>query len=77
MWHGMYLAGGWPMLFGGLLVLGSLIGVIVWAVHRATDRRETAPCPAKSPLDHLKERYARGEITRDEFQQIQRDLLSS
>jgi len=76
MWHGMYSAGGWPMLFGGLLLLGSLIGLIVWAIHRMTDRREVAPYPVKSPLDHLKERYARGEITRQEFEQIKRDLLS-
>jgi len=31
---------------------------------------------SKRPLDILKERYARGEITRDEYQRTRRDLES-
>ena len=30
----------------------------------------------KTPIDILKERYAKGEITRDEFEQMKKDLGS-
>jgi putative membrane protein len=76
MWHGYYYAGGWPMFLGGLLFFGSIIALIVWTVHRITDRRDSGTYHAKTPLDHLKERYARGEITKEEFEQIKRDLQS-
>jgi putative membrane protein len=57
------------MAFMPLLWLGvpALIAWAVWAASRP--RREPA-----TPLDLLKESYARGEITRDEFQQTKEDL---
>jgi uncharacterized membrane protein len=33
--------------------------------------------PPRAPLDSAKERYARGEINRDEFLQIRKDLEGS
>lgn len=30
--------------------------------------------PGRGPLDILKERYARGEITREQYEQMRRDL---
>ena len=57
---------------GWILILIA-IAVVVWLMTRGpfaggaqTDRR--------SALDILKERYARGEIQRDEFEQKKRDL---
>jgi putative membrane protein len=71
-WNGM--SGGW-MIFGGLLMLlfwGGVIWAIVWGVRRAghhTYRGETM-----SPLDIAKARYAKGEITKDQFDQLKKDL---
>lgn len=31
---------------------------------------------SESPLDILKKRYAKGDITREEFEQIKKDILS-
>lgn len=45
----------------------ALIAWVVWAVARP--RREPA-----TPLDLLKESYARGQITRDQFEQMKKDL---
>jgi len=75
MWHGYYVGGGWWMLFLGLLFWGSLVALVVWAVHKAAGGRTAPSFPAeKRPIDHLKERYARGEIDREEFERIKDDL---
>ncbi len=76
---------GWWMLWGGLMMIlfwGAIIALIVWAIQSVT-RRESgqtqAPhtsASARTPLDIVKERYARGEVSREEFEQIKRDLES-
>ena len=72
MWHdGM----GWWMVFGGLwmLIFGvGLIGLIVWGITKLSQRNGSTP--RQSPLDVAKERYAKGEISREEFEQLKKDL---
>ena len=77
MWGNMGNYGwGWGgMGFGMLLFWGLLIAGIVTLVKcswgsGACGNRERK----KSALDILKERYARGEIEREEFEQKKRDL---
>lgn len=68
---------GWGMGIGMLLFWGLLIAAIVVL---AKGFRGSAACEMrereKSALDILKERYARGEIERGEFEQKKRDLES-
>ena len=68
---------GWlAMLFGGLFMIvfwGGLIALIVWGVIKLTKRTDNTP--THSPLDIAKERYARGEINKEQFEQIKKDLL--
>ena len=68
---------GWWWVFGGLWVVafwGGLIALIVWGIKKLTERGGT---PSKrDPLDVAKERYARGEISREEFEQMKQDLSS-
>jgi len=74
---------GWWMLWGGLMMVffwGAIIALIVWAVQSLSQRdggqtqRGGATPPVRTPLEIAKERYARGEISRDEFEQMKRDL---
>jgi putative membrane protein len=67
---------GWWMVFGGAWVIifwGGLIALIIWGVNRFTRRSDSSR--RQSPLDLAKERYAKGEITREEFDNIKKDLI--
>ena len=76
-WHeGM----GWWMLFGGFWMIvfwGGIIALIVWGITRLT-RGGGSPSGGKKSeaFDIARERYARGEISKEEFDQIKRDLTS-
>lgn len=76
MWHGYYFGGGWWMLCLGLLFWGSIIALIVWAVRRgaADQGNPRSTGDNRRPIDYLKERYARGEIDREEYERIRRHL---
>jgi putative membrane protein len=66
---------GWWMLFGVLwmvLFWGGLIWLIVWGIARATGGGRARE--GESPLDLARRRYAAGKITREEFEQLRRDL---
>ncbi len=63
---------GW---FGMLINLAILIGVvvlIVWAVKRFTGNN--IPPSNQSPREILQARYARGEINREQYQQMLQDI---
>ena len=64
-----------PMLLIGTAVAGFLIIVaLVWFVTVATRRDSGSSGRDKSALEILEERYARGEIEREEFEQKRKDL---
>jgi putative membrane protein len=68
------------MLFGGLLFLvfwTVIIVGMVWLVITLIRNSQTGSVTAPSrpaPLDILKERYAKGEITKEQFEEIRREL---
>ena len=75
MWHGFY--GGWPMLAGGVLFWGSVIFLIAWGIHRTTRHHDSdSRYYGKSPLEHLNARYAKGEITKEQYEEMKRDLMN-
>jgi len=74
MWF-MHDFGGWGMLFGGIWMFifwGGLIALIVWGITRLT--RSNNLTVKRVPLDVAKERYAKGEINKEQFEQIKKDL---
>jgi putative membrane protein len=71
---------GWHMMnygYGGLfmwilLIVGIIL--IVFVVTRLSRDKSSEPKLHESAMDILKKRYARGEITKEEFEQMKRDL---
>ena len=73
---GMGLFGGWIGLIFNLAIIIGIVIVVVWAVKRftggAVNGNQTSG--SQSPREILQARYARGEINRDQFQQMLQDL---
>ena len=66
-------------MIGGLLFLVALIVVVVWVVNTLMrgDRGSRGPTgdPARpTPTEIIRERFARGEITQEQFEQAQKVL---
>lgn len=68
MWHGWGM--GWSWLFG-VVVLGLLIWIVV---RNLRQNYRDYPSRGKTALDILKERYARGEINKEEFEEKKRGI---
>ena len=74
-WYGMFLG---PLMM--LLFLGIAVAVIVLIVRWLGGSRHDAhmpplgTAPGKTPVDILEERFARGEIDKEEFEERKRIL---
>lgn len=68
--------GGWFWMVGGLVVLIGVVLLVVWAIGVVNRPAGGGPDPRlrPEPLDILRERFARGEITEAEFEQAKRAL---
>ena len=47
-----------------------ILGLIVYGAFQYLKRGELIPVVQKTPLELLKERYARGEITREAYREM-------
>ncbi len=75
----MWSGGGW-MFFGPLMMIvfvAAIVVVVVLVVRWLGGAGHGAapyPPPGRTPLDILKERFARGEIDKEEFEERRRTL---
>lgn len=78
--YGSYGYGGYNMIFGGwigwvfmvlwwAIIIIALVSLIRWAVKFKKYHGKEM-----SPMEIIKERYARGEITKKEFEDMKKDL---
>jgi len=67
--YGWGMGFGWifMIIFWGLVILG--IVYLIQVVSKGTKKEDT-----ETPLDILKKRYAKGEITKEEYQKRKDDL---
>lgn len=68
--------GFWGMGWGWIIGLILLV-LIIWMVARMGGRSNhpSGTSRGATPLDILKERYARGEIDKEEYERRKRDLM--
>ncbi|MDF2043812.1 MULTISPECIES: SHOCT domain-containing protein [unclassified Pantoea] len=70
-WNSLYAGWGWFLWFAVWVLLVSSIGH--WGYSYRVNRRASVN-KHKTALDMLNERYARGEIKRDEFTHIKAEI---
>lgn len=68
--HMMMFGYGYGGMFMWLIFL-IIIGLLIYFIVQ--NQKKMGPS-SKSPLDILKERYAKGEITKEEFDKMKQDL---
>lgn len=74
-WGGASWIGPFNMIIW-LVILALIIAGVVWLMRSNTRTGRFLPTDRRSSgLDILEERYARGEIDRDEYVQKKKDLL--
>ncbi len=66
----MWLGGGW-MMFPWLFFLTLFVLAFLWKSRSSSGSSQDEPGTA---LEILKKRYAKGEITRDEFEKMKQDI---
>ncbi len=58
-----------------LVVLGIILGLAAWVVL-ALARRGQGQVAGQTPLDILRMRYAKGELTKEQFESMKRDIIA-
>ena len=72
--------GGWGMGIGGIfmilfwaLIIFGVVALVKWIFFNGSSSTGTS---GRNALDILKERYARGEINREQYEEMRRNLQS-
>lgn len=63
----------WIAAILGVLFWGAIIWLFVWGIRKLTSHGNTIGAHM-NPLEIAKARYARSEITKEQFEQIKKDL---
>ncbi len=69
------IMGGFGMIFWVLIIIGVVFLAIYWFRRTSAEEHGGQSGHGGSAFDILKSRYARGEISREEYEQMKRDIL--
>ena len=76
MW-GFHEGMGWWWVFGGMWMLAFwaiIIGLVVWGVKQFTGGGQASHTPGDAALEIAQNRLARGEISKEQFEEIRATL---
>ena len=82
-YYGPQGPGGWGNMmhygfgYGGMfmwIIFLIVIGLLIYFIVQAQKTKGQTPSQNESPLDILKRRYAKGEIAREEYERMKKDL---
>lgn len=65
------------MIFIFIFILAIIAGVIIliiWAVRRTGNNQQSQKISGNAAMPALKERYAKGEITKEEYENIKKEI---
>ena len=82
MWHHGYgmmdgFGGSWMMGIGlvfWLLIIAGIVVLVVWAVRTASGRGTGSTPQGVDALEIARRRYASGEISKEQFEQLKKDF---
>lgn len=66
-----HMGGGWFMPWGWIILLAVIIVMVYWASRQTPGAREAK---SESALEILRKRYARGEISEEEYRERKKTL---
>lgn len=66
--------GSWVGVVFGLLFFLLIVALAIYLFKAITSGHTSGQSQAREPLDIAKERYAKGEITKDELAEIKKEL---
>ena len=72
-WNDWYFGWGWFLWFGVVFLIFSSVGN--WGYTYSAHRKYGRPLGGEA-VEILNQRYARGEINRDEYQRLKQEILS-
>lgn len=65
---------GYGGMFMGMLLIVILVVAVIYLFVREAGPKADHRLSAETPLDILKRRYAKGEITKEEFEKMKKEL---
>jgi putative membrane protein len=69
-----YMMNSWVGAIVMGLVILVVIGVLIYLLFKSSGTGGFGQTPKETPLEILKKRYARGEITKEQFEEMKKDL---
>ncbi len=68
-WMNGYGGGGFVMILFWILIIGGIVALFRWIVTQKSSQTKAA-----SALDILKKRYAQGELSKEDYERMKKDL---
>lgn len=75
MWQGMHGYGGFGWF--GLLIIIAIVVVVYLLIRDSSTRQSRTDSTTRNPKDILKERLAKGVITKEEYRELKKELEDS